>query len=834
VIVSLVDSTRSTIGSVQTDSTGTFAFEQLGRQPYNLVFHRNGYWNVTKRSMIPGESVHLIVMMVTNPKVLEETVIEAPSRVPEPQLKAPASNSLITQRQLEQQTVLTPVAPTRTEPGVDFASKGMLQATYAVRGHRSINSGALLVMTDYRYAGVPALDINIPYLMAISKESMERIEIARGPGSALYGPNSDRGILQVITRSPFSTPRNSLSISLGQRDLLQGRIRHAGIIGPRIAYEFSGEYFKGNDWGYVDPAEQQYRQAALDEGADPDTLRIGNRDNSIRQATADVRLDWTPRDSTNWTLTAGVADAVNIVDLTPLLGAVQVKKWVYPYAQLRVRSGQFFGNAFFNGSSSGDTYALRTGYPLVDKSWLFALQAQYTSRLGRTLLTYGVDARHTEPRTEGTINGRNETSDAMTELGGYLSLNQPLGRKATFVGALRADYHDRINDLTFSPRLGLILSPGTQQALRLTYNRAFSSPDATALFVDTGRGFYDPFPYEFRVSAVPQDGFTFSRDCENGLCMQTPWKQLPSPLPADATLAWDVLDSLLALEGQDISSIDAPDASQVGTDLRLVAPDGTLIPVQPGDIGNVPGPRRVIRNTLEAGYQGAVVNRTILSADVYWTNITDNRGPLRAITPSVYFNQESLEAYLVASNVPPDLAAAIASTATRIPMGTVSPDQVDGSSDILIVDIQSGDYSYSFWGIDLSIQANLSSTLSLGGDYSFFSKNVYEGVDIIGTVVLDVPINKGAAWIKYQDEVSGLSAGLRGRAVGGFPVDSGVYKGDVDPYAVLDLMASYRLSRTPRIDLSLDASNVLDDRHQEYVGAPEIGRLVILNLAVSF
>ena len=60
-----------------------------------------------------------------------------------------------------------------------------------------------------------------------------------------------------------------------------------------------------------------------------------------------------------------------------------------------------------------------------------------------------------------------------------------------------------------------------------------------------------------------------------------------------------------------------------------------------------------------------------------------------------------------------------------------------------------------------------------------------------------------------------------------FPVESGVYAGRVPGYQVLDLYAGWRLPWAPAIELSLDVQNLLDDRHSEYVGAPEIGRLVV-------
>ena len=70
---------------------------------------------------------------------------------------------------------------------------------------------------------------------------------------------------------------------------------------------------------------------------------------------------------------------------------------------------RLFAQAFLNQSDAGDTYLLRTGLPIVDKSRLMVGQLQHGLLIGDQLdLIYGVDVQLTRPDTEGTITGRNE------------------------------------------------------------------------------------------------------------------------------------------------------------------------------------------------------------------------------------------------------------------------------------------------------------------------------------------------------------------------------------------------------------------------------------------
>ena len=63
-------------------------------------------------------------------------------------------------------------------------------------------------------------------------------------------------------------------------------------------------------------------------------------------------------------------------------------------------------------------------------------------------------------------------------------------------------------------------------------------------------------------------------------------------------------------------------------------------------------------------------------------------------------------------------------------------------------------------------------------------------------------------------------------------MESGVYIGEVPSYAILDLTGSWRA--TPNMTISAVVQNVLDDKHREFVGVPEIGRLGLLRVTRTF
>ena len=162
-------------------------------------------------------------------------------------------------------------------PGVDVNAGGIAQANIVTRGFNNAFSGALLTLQDYRFAAVPSLRVNVPFLFTGTNEDIERIEVLLGPASALYGPNSANGVLHIITKSPFTSQGTTLTLDGGERSILRGAARHAGLIGSKAGYKLSGEYFTGHGLEVLRPRRARrstaQRAAARREPGGPARLR---------------------------------------------------------------------------------------------------------------------------------------------------------------------------------------------------------------------------------------------------------------------------------------------------------------------------------------------------------------------------------------------------------------------------------------------------------------------------------------------------------------------------------------------------------------------------------
>ena len=467
-----------------TDETGAYRVADLPPAAYEVRVSHIGYKTAVRANVAvaAGQEVELDFALQSQIIFLGQSVVSA-SRRQEKILDAPASVSVVEGDEIRNNPVLSVADHIKDLPAVDFAKTGLVQSNVVVRGFNNVFSGTLLTLTDNRIARVPSLRLNAYNFIPVTNDDVERIEVVLGPGSALYGPNSADGVMHIITHSPFTSQGTSVQLGAGERSLLKSSLRHAGVAGERLGYKISAQYYTGTDWEYNDPEEEAARKI------NPD---IPERNFDVERRSAALRFDYRASDDLTAVLSAGYNQADQI-ELTGV-GAGQADDWTYYYTQLRLLYRDWFFQAFRNWSDSGSdsgtdwdnrkTFLLRTGEPIVDQSYLTVFQAQHSTRLGKLRLTYGLDALLTRPVTGGTITGKNEDDDNVNEFGAYVQGEISLSPLLDLVLAPRYDYHNRLEDPQFSPRAALVFKPRETQTLRLTYNRAFSTPSTNNLHLD--------------------------------------------------------------------------------------------------------------------------------------------------------------------------------------------------------------------------------------------------------------------------------------------------------------------------------------------------------------
>ena len=849
-------------------------------------------------SVRAGSTTTLDVTMTSQALELNAIVVSA-SRQAEKNTEAPATTHVVSSTEIEERPAVTIVDHMKAVPGVDIISHGTQATNVVIRGFNNIFSGALHALTDNRLAGVPSLRVNLLHWIPATSDDLERIEVVLGPGSALYGPQTANGILHLMTKSPLTSQGTTVTLGSGPRkDVVQGSFRTAHKLSDNFAFKISGAAVDGNEWIFVDPEEQAERAEAFADPnafiaerlargltqseADQALVNIGNRDYDFSRQSVDARADWAFVEDGRLSFNYGLTNATGI-ELTGL-GAGQVEDWKYQYFQTRLNAGRLFAQAYLNTSDAGpNSFLLRDGAPLVDKSRLFVGQIQHGTDLsdGKYDFTYGFDFFYTNPRTDGTINGANEGFDNITEFGAYVQNKTELHEKLDLVLAGRIDTHSELEDNVFSPRAALVFEPEENHSIRFTYNRAFSTPSTLNLFLDISGGSAGALgPLGYRVRAQgPNEGFTLVNPDGSLVGIRSPFNPggPGQMLPADAATLWQLGVGVLA--GQE--AIDAatagllaglsPTASDIGINF-LDASTGAVAPLTNGAVSNVGQLKESTTTTFELGYQGLINNKVLVAADVWYSKKENFVSPLVVRTPLLLLDGASMVGFLV----PPLTQAIIAQSGglldeataqgmavaqatqladggdgvggipgmAEIPLGVVSATNVNSAAaNLLFTYVNAGDLD--MWGADFAVKAFLNDEWTLGATGSWVSDDYFDLDEIdnaIAPIALNAPALKGSLSLAYRNARSGINAEARVRANAQFPAESAGFTGTVcetgpradilfeeecvDGYTLVDLTAGYKVPRT-QATLQVTVSNLFDEPYRSFVGVPEIGRFLM-------
>lgn len=299
--------------------------------------------------------------------------------------------------------------------GADLQSRSPAQADLAIRGS---SLGQVLVLVD----GVRVSDLQTAHFdldLAVPLDAVDRIEILRGPGATLYGPDAVGGVVNIVTRRGEAWARGrAFGGSFGTAGLALGGARPVGSTSLRAAAE--GE----RSSGHRDGTDYQIVQATL--GAE--RLLPGGR------LTADVGLAgrnfgaadfYAPAPSFERTRsqTAALRYTGDAGDGWALSSAVSVRRHTDDFILRRADPG-FYRNAHITLQSAVEVGVRRS---LTDAAGvalgLEAFDAQLESaRLGnRREQRASAFAEATLGRAEGANTSAGARLDRSTALGTFVS-----------------------------------------------------------------------------------------------------------------------------------------------------------------------------------------------------------------------------------------------------------------------------------------------------------------------------------------------------------------------------------------------------------------------------
>ena len=650
------------ITGAATDTDGRYQITGIPPGDYTLAFSFLGYQEIRRPvTLSAGE-------MLTADAALESvgfelnTFVVTASRQEEKVLDAPASISVLDVREIETDVVPSSAAVLRNTTGVDMAQTGIDRYEIVLRGFNNAFSGATYVLTDYRQGAIASLGVNAYQMMPITQIDLERVEVVRGPGSALYGAGVDAGVIHFISKDPFRHPGTTVSVAGGTRNMFQFSGRHAGVVSDRLGYKLVGNFTRAEDW-HFDPSDPLDSLQIISFREDALPVDYNNHKVNLNGT-----LSYQLRPNVNLTANGGFSSSKSI--FLSGIGTLQSDGFGYSYGQLRVDAGSFFAQAYVNANNAGDSFVYRdlAVKEVIDNSVLFNTQAQYDFGLmeDRLRVIAGADYELTMPDTDESITGRNEDDDDIQEIGAYLQGTAAVHPKLDLTAALRADHNNVVDKVQISPRAALVFKPSTTHSLRATFNRAFSSPGTNSLFLDINAGAAGALSIRARGAA---HGFTFEEVAPNvypALSLLSFNFGSTSYFPGGPAFTSDEM-LLGPLYGAIYTSLaeTLTDPAQLPAPLNQLSPEQlaglvqllhpTLTPVSGSvdtemgyvnlttlevdrfttGLSDIAPLEQTISQTYELGYKGLIADRFLLAVDGYYVQKKNFVGPLAIETPFV-------------------------------------------------------------------------------------------------------------------------------------------------------------------------------------------------------
>jgi len=161
-----------------------------------------------------------------------EEFVRIATGVAQPVSKAPAVASIITAEEIRAMGATDIDEILETVPGLHVARSALgYSPIYVFRGmYTDVNPQVLMLINGIPLTNLYVGDRNVAW-GGMPVEAISRIEVVRGPGSAVYGADAFAGVINIITKAPAEMDGLSMGARAGSFDTQTGWLQYGGSRG---------------------------------------------------------------------------------------------------------------------------------------------------------------------------------------------------------------------------------------------------------------------------------------------------------------------------------------------------------------------------------------------------------------------------------------------------------------------------------------------------------------------------------------------------------------------------------------------------------------------------
>jgi outer membrane receptor protein involved in Fe transport len=176
-------------------------------------------------------------------------------------MDSPSAVTVITREQIENTYCTDVVCLLRSVPEVDVLRLIPMHASVGARALTGELGDKALVLVDGREINIEAVGMPWWQALPVHLEDIERIEVIRGPGSALYGANAHSMVVSIFTRRISETGAEAF-LGAGEHGRISPHLRVDLTLGEWRLH-FSGGADTAGNWRVPDKREREVSRIQL-------------------------------------------------------------------------------------------------------------------------------------------------------------------------------------------------------------------------------------------------------------------------------------------------------------------------------------------------------------------------------------------------------------------------------------------------------------------------------------------------------------------------------------------------------------------------------------------
>ena len=371
-------------------------------------------------------------------------------------IQAPATMTVITSKEIKAMGALSIPEILRYVPGLDVMSITASHSEVSIRGLSQVPSNNVLVMIDGRSVYIDYYGGVVWESLPILIDQIDRIEIMRSPGSALYGANAFSGVINILTKTPNQITDQQVYVQGGEYSSLNTGLILGGTKG-NTGFRFAGGAKRINSFEQSDDQSEE--------------MVVGN-----------FLIEQLLPKETRLLFDAGFSNGfVHKI----FLNTTNKAKATNTYARLKLSHDDYYIQAFWNrGDQKENTYSYKeyTQLYAIDENIFFNtfdLEAQGMYKFwGSNTLIYGASYRLNTIRSNILDASHEQNLSAF-----FIQNESRIIPELSVTAGARLDRHPLVGT-NISPRGNLVYSPNPKHTFRFTVGRAFRNPTYLNSYLD--------------------------------------------------------------------------------------------------------------------------------------------------------------------------------------------------------------------------------------------------------------------------------------------------------------------------------------------------------------